>query len=58
MPATKSTPKAGITLLSKEGDSLKYFHGQNAAADFSVKQKLGKKVTLGVGFTVCVEHCM
>jgi len=51
MPATKSTPKAGITLLSKEGDSLKYFHGQEAAADFSLKQKLGKKVTLGVGFT-------
>lgn len=52
MPGTKSTPKAGITLLSHDSGSNKYLHSPSGSADFTVKQKLGKKFTLGVGFTV------
>jgi hypothetical protein len=53
MPTTgKVTPKAGITLLSKQGDSLQFAHSASASGEFNVKQKLGKKLTLGVGFTV------
>lgn len=55
MPATTATPKAGITLLSKEDAGLKFVHSPSTAADFSVKHKLGKKVTLGVGFSVRAE---
>eukprot|EP00775_Hariotina_reticulata_P004888 gene4888-5133_t len=52
MPTTgKVTPKAGITLLSKQGDSLQFAHSASASGEFNVKQKLGKKLTLGVGFT-------
>jgi hypothetical protein len=52
MPANKATPKAEITLLSKGDDGWKFAHSPSGVADFSVKQKLGKKFTFGVGFTV------
>jgi hypothetical protein len=50
--ATKATPKAGITLLSKEDDRLKFVHSPTASGDVSLKHKLGNKLTLGVGFSV------
>jgi hypothetical protein len=52
MPANKATPKAEITLLSKGDEGWKFAHSPSGLADFSVKQKLGKKFTFGVGFTV------
>jgi hypothetical protein len=52
MPATKATPKAEVTLISKGDDGWKFAHSPSALGDFSVKQKLGKKFTFGVGFTV------
>lgn len=52
MPANKATPKAEITLVSKGDDGWKFAHSPSGLADFSVKQKLGKKFTFGVGFTV------
>mgnify|MGYP001807528618 CR=1 FL=1 len=52
MPANKATPKGEITLLSKGDDGWKFAHSPSGVADFSVKQKLGKKFTFGVGFTV------
>lgn len=51
MPANKATPKAEITLLSKGDEGWKFAHSPSGLADFSVKQKLGKKFTFGVGFT-------
>eukprot|EP00879_Flechtneria_rotunda_P000684 GHRR01000801.1.p1 GENE.GHRR01000801.1~~GHRR01000801.1.p1 ORF type:complete len:224 (+),score=75.87 GHRR01000801.1:2107-2778(+) len=51
MPANKATPKASITLLEKADDKWKFAHSPSGAADFSVKQKVGKQVTLGIGFT-------
>lgn len=51
MPATKATPKAEVTLISKGDDGWKFAHSPSALGDFSVKQKLGKKFTFGVGFT-------
>jgi hypothetical protein len=52
MPANKATPKGEITLVSKGDDGWKFAHSPSGLADFSVKQKLGKKFTFGVGFTV------
>jgi hypothetical protein len=52
MPANKATPKGEITLLSKGDEGWKFAHSPSGVADFSIKQKLGKKVTFGVGFTV------
>lgn len=52
MPASKATPKAEITLVSKDDAGWKFAHSPSGMGNFSVKQKLGKKVTLGVGFTV------
>ena len=49
---SKATPKAGITLLSKEDSGLKWVHSPSAAGDISLKHKLGSKLTLGVGFSV------
>ena len=50
--ASKATPKAGITLLSKEDDRLKFVHSPTASGDLALKHKLGNKLTLGVGFSV------
>lgn len=49
---SKATPKAGLTLLSKDGDRLKFVHSPSASGDVSLKHKLGNKLTLGLGFTV------
>lgn len=49
---SKATPKAGITLFSKEGDKLKWAHSASAGGDVALKHKLGNKLTLGLGFTV------
>jgi hypothetical protein len=49
---SKATPKAGITLFSKEGDALKFVHSPTASGDVSLKHKFSNKVTLGVGFSV------
>jgi len=51
MPASKATPKASVTLVSKDDAGWKFAHSPSGLADFSVKQKLGKKFTFGVGFT-------
>jgi hypothetical protein len=48
----KATPKASITLLEKADDGWKFAKSPSAAGDFSLKHKLGKKLTMGVGFTV------
>lgn len=48
----KATPKASITLLEKADDGWKFARSPSAAGDFSLKHKLGKKLTMGVGFTV------
>lgn len=53
MPASKATPKAEVTLVSKDDAGWKFAHSPSALSDFSVKQKLGQKFTFGVGFTVC-----
>jgi hypothetical protein len=50
----KATPKASITLLEKSGDGWKFAKSPSAAGDFSLKHKLGKKLTMGVGFTVSI----
>lgn len=50
----KTTPKAGLTLLSREDGNLKFVHSPSASGDVSLKHKLGQKLTLGVGFTVSV----
>uniref|UniRef100_A0A383W275 Uncharacterized protein n=2 Tax=Tetradesmus obliquus TaxID=3088 RepID=A0A383W275_TETOB len=47
----KATPKASITLLEKADDGWKFARSPSAAGDFSLKHKLGKKLTMGVGFT-------
>jgi hypothetical protein len=52
MPASKATPKAEITLLSKDDAGWKFAHSPSGLADFSLKQKLGQKFTAGIGFTV------
>jgi hypothetical protein len=52
MSDRKTTPRAGITLLSREDDKLKFFHSPTGAADFALKHKLNKTVSLGLGFTV------
>lgn len=50
---SKATPKAGLTLLSKsDDDKLQFLHSPSGAADFSLKHKLNKKFTMGVGFSV------
>lgn len=54
MPANKATPKGEITLVSKGDEGWKFAHSPSGLADFSIKQKLGKKFTFGVGFTVSV----
>lgn len=51
MPANKATPKASVTLLSKDEGKWKFGHSPSAAGEVNLKQKFGKKVTLGVGFT-------
>ena len=51
MPSTKATPKAGITLFSNDG-GVKFVHSPTGAADFSLKHPFGKRLTMGVGFTV------
>lgn len=51
MPASKATPKASVTLLSKDESGWKFAQSPSASGDVSVKHKLGKKVTFGVGFT-------
>ncbi|KAI8469571.1 MAG: hypothetical protein J3K34DRAFT_423236 [Monoraphidium minutum] len=48
---SKATPKAGITLLSKEGEGLKWVHSPSASGDIALKHKLGSKLTMGVGFS-------
>lgn len=48
---SKATPKAGITLVSREGDQLKFVHSPSASGDVALKHKLGSKLTLGVGFS-------
>ncbi len=51
--AKKASPKAGITLLSKHEDGLKFLHSPSGTADFDLKHHLlDKDVTLGLGFTV------
>jgi hypothetical protein len=63
MPATKATPKGEITLVSRDdAGAWKFAHSPSGMGNFSLKQKLGKKVTLGVGFTVrrhrdCWRQC-
>jgi hypothetical protein len=52
MSDRKTTPKAGITLLSREDDKLKFFHSPSGAADFALKHKFNKQLSLGLGFTV------
>jgi hypothetical protein len=52
MSDRKTTPRAGITLLSREDDKLKFFHSPTSAADFSLKHKLNKQLAIGLGFTV------
>eukprot|EP00877_Chromochloris_zofingiensis_P006451 jgi/Chrzof1/2059/Cz11g01120.t1 len=54
MPTTKATPKCGVTLFSydKSTNSPQFVHSPSGSADFDLKHKLGKRVTLGVGFTV------
>lgn len=52
MSDRKTTPRAGLTLLSREDDKLKFFHSPSGAADFALKHKLNKQVSLGLGFTV------
>ena len=47
-----ATPRAGITLFSKEGDELKLMHSPSAGGDVAIKHRLGNKLTLGVGFSV------
>eukprot|EP00882_Tetradesmus_deserticola_P001783 GHRQ01001915.1.p1 GENE.GHRQ01001915.1~~GHRQ01001915.1.p1 ORF type:complete len:223 (+),score=125.11 GHRQ01001915.1:145-813(+) len=47
----KATPKASITLVEKADDGWKFARSPSAAGDFSLKHNLGKKLTLGVGFT-------
>ncbi len=55
---SKATPKAGITLVSKNKDtgSLQWLHGPSASGDFNLKHKLGSNLTLGVGFSVRVSR--
>ena len=53
---SKATPKAGITLFSREGDKLRFAHSPSASGDVSLKHKLGNKLTLGLGFTVRSWH--
>ena len=50
MSDRKTTPKAGITLLSREDDKLKFFHSPSGAADFALKHKFNKQLSLGLGF--------
>lgn len=57
MSDRKTTPKAGITLLSREDDKLKFFHSPSGAADFALKHKLNKQLSLGLGFTVRSVAC-
>jgi hypothetical protein len=52
MSDRKTTPRAGITLLSHEGDNLKFFHSPTCGADCAVKHKINKSFSLGLGFTV------
>lgn len=53
---SKATPKAGITLLSKADEGgLKFLHSPSASGDVALKHKVGSKLTLGVGFSVCIR---
>lgn len=49
---SKATPKAGITLFSRDDGKLKFAHSPSASGDVAIKHKLGQKLTLGLGFTV------
>ena len=49
---SRATPKAALTLFSRENGDLKFVHSPSAAGDVSLKHKFGNKLTLGVGFTV------
>ncbi|GBG00260.1 hypothetical protein Rsub_12904 [Raphidocelis subcapitata] len=48
---SKATPKAGLTLFSREDDKLKFVHSPSASGDVAIKHKLGNKLTLGLGFS-------
>ena len=54
--AKKATPKAGITLFSKEEDGFKFVHSPTASGEVALKHKIGNRVTLGVGFSVSALH--
>jgi hypothetical protein len=49
---SKATPKAGLTLVSHDNGDLKFLHSSSASADFDLKHKFHKRLTLGAGFTV------
>lgn len=48
---SKATPKAGITLFSKDGEEFKFVHTPTASGDVALKHKIGNRLTLGAGFS-------